>query len=254
MDTNLVSDPSLASLETDLNHHQHDRTGYRNRSFTRQDSIRHIKSPTSITSDRDKEFYYHNITTYNRQNSPIDTIVLSPGGIRKTFSSPPLGSEIPTTILLPSARISDEFMYSLEHVLWRQLPAITWPALEDIDIYVEPIIKNNLFVCSSQSSEQLPQSSAIVNKNFIPSSSSAASSPLPRKKELSFRQQPEMISASTQTEIYQCSSIDLSNIGDDIKYIDATSSACTSRAESNRNSKYDDNVIYITQESPEFIL
>lgn len=60
---------------------------------------------------------------------------------------------------------------------------------------------------------------------------------------------PEMISASTQTEIFVCSSIDLSNAGDDIRFIDASNPA------SNRNSYNLDacNVVF-TQESPEVIL
>lgn len=71
----------------------------------------------------------------------------------------------------------------------------------------------------------------------------------------------DMISASTQTEIYQYSRIDLRNadsFGDDIAYIDESSASNTrptSKENSNRNSKFiNEHTIYITQECPEYIL
>lgn len=76
------------------------------------------------------------------------------------------------------------------------------------------------------------------------SASSLSTTPLPHKRRL-----PEMISASTQTEIFVCSTIDLSNAGDDIEFIDASNPA------SNRNSSnVDTYTVVFTQESPEVIL
>lgn len=85
-----------------------------------------------------------------------------------------------------------------------------------------------------------------VNDSAVTMSASSLSltTPLPRKRLL-----PEMISASTQTEIFVCSTIDLSNAGDDIEYIDASNPA------SNRNSyNVDACTVVFTQESPEVIL
>lgn len=251
MGRHLIGDPSLSSLDTDLKsnyiHHRENTTGYIN------DLCSPVSDSVTTMGNRDHLYYHQHLRS--NLNSNLDTIVLSPGAVLKSTSSPSGMQRSYThdftttkTIIIPfPSKISDEFMYSLEHVLWRQLPAVTWPAI------------NNVEVALHKSTQQLPynqqqrleSSSCTLNPLSM---SSLAATPRPCLRR-------DMISASTQTEIYQYSRIDLRNadsFGDDIAYIDESSASNTrptSKENSNRNSKFiNEHTIYITQECPEYIL
>lgn len=251
MDRHLIGDPSLSSLDADLKSnyiHQHaNTTGYIN------DLCSPVSDSVTAIGNRDHLFYHQHLKS--NLNSNLDTIVLSPGAVLKSTSSPRVMQRSYThdftttkTILIPfSSKISDEFMYSLEHVLWRQLPAVTWPAINNVDVAL------------SQSTQQLPSmhqhqlESSSCTLNPLSMSSLEATPPLFLRR--------DMISASTQTEICRYSRIDLRNadsFGDDIAYIDESSASNTrptSKDNSSRNSKFiNEHTIYITQECPEYIL
>lgn len=225
MDRHLIADPSLSSLDVvDMkfhNTHHINTTGY----------INDLCSPVSDTVTTG---HHRGLLHYNPHRT--DTIVLSPGAIFKSTSSPSGMQRAQTheTILIPfPSKVSDDFMYSLEHVLWRQLPAVTWPVIDNVDILLSP---------SLPAEQQQHSDTSTLNPP------SYAATPLQIRR--------EVMSSSTQTEIYKYSKIDLRNadsIGDDIAFIDE--SATTSKCSSNRTSKFiNDNTIYITQECPEYIL
>lgn len=117
------------------------------------------------------------------------------------------------------------------------MPLILWPALINDELTGIAGISGNESAVTASASSLL---------------SSAIQTPLPLKRQ----RLPEMISASTQTDIYAASSIDLSNAGDEIRFIDA------SNPNSNRNSSNVDAVygygtaaaVVFTQESAEVIL
>lgn len=272
MDRHLIGDPSLSSLDTDLkpnnihrHHHDSTTTGYINDLCSPvSDSV------TAMGNNRDHHHYYHHHQPPPHLRSNLDTIVLSPGAVLK---STPMMSGMQRsythdfattkTILIPlssSSKLSDEFMYSLEHVLWRQLPAVTWPAVDNVEVYVttpsfSSSSEQQLPIKQQQKQQQLASSSCTLNPLSMSSLDDAvAATSLPYLRR-------DMISASTQTEIYQYSCIDLRNadsIGDDIAYIDESSASNTrptSKDNSNRNSKFiNEHTIYITQECPEYIL
>lgn len=91
-----------------------------------------IESEIGITTNRayqedsgnERDVYYNRSVTPYRRESPIDTIVLSPGTAtdEKTPPTPstvPAGTSAAATIDMPmmSNSPSDDFMYALEHVL-----------------------------------------------------------------------------------------------------------------------------------------
>lgn len=127
MDRHLIGDPSLSSLDViDLKPKIRDHTAAC--SATTTGYINDLCSPVSdsVTNFRDNHLYYHqHLRTNNLQNSNLDTIVLSPGAVLKSTSTPggiqrSFTHDFATTktILIPFPhKISDEFMYSLEHVL-----------------------------------------------------------------------------------------------------------------------------------------
>lgn len=259
MDRHLIGDPSLSSLDViDLKPKIRDHTAAC--SATTTGYINDLCSPVSdsVTNFRDNHLYYHqHLRTNNLQNSNLDTIVLSPGAVLKSTSTPggiqrSFTHDFATTktILIPFPhKISDEFMYSLEHVLWRQLPAVTWPAIDNVDVALkQPPLP----------SSHTPSSSSSCTLNPLSMSSLGGTTTTTRNN----LRRCDVISASTQTEIYEYSrNIDLRNadsFGDDIAYIDESSASTTrptSKDTSQRNSKFiSDHTIYITQECPEYIL
>uniref|UniRef100_A0A336MFL8 CSON014203 protein n=1 Tax=Culicoides sonorensis TaxID=179676 RepID=A0A336MFL8_CULSO len=125
MDRHLISDPSLTSLDTDLRRPNHLTT-----TDNSTDYLNDIYSPVSdsvtTTGGHRNHFYYHQNMMKPNLTSNMDTIVLSPGAIFNKSSSSPSGlmqrasthfSDSTKTILIPLSKVSDEFMYSLEHVL-----------------------------------------------------------------------------------------------------------------------------------------
>lgn len=172
-------------------------------------------------SSTEEEMYFQNISFY-RPNSPLDTL-------RLTDKLPPT----PSTVLAsssdgPICLPSDDFMYALEHILWRQLELVTWPVA-------------NISAMSSLSD-------STVEPDFT--AKSLYDDVMMSSKSLPLNSFQNMRSISTQTEIFFNNTIDLAYAGDDIEFIDASSAST-----SNRTSKSIDScTIVFMQESPEIDL